>query len=81
MPAACSRNPAAGPSAGQLIEAAGLKGERIGDAVISERHANFIVNVGNANAADVHALIARVQARVLEVHGIALELEVELWGA
>lgn len=76
------RNPdgPTGPrSAGRLIDEAGLKGLRIGDAMVSPQHANFIVNVGAASAADVHALIAAVRQRVAEVHGVRLELEVEVW--
>ena len=66
-------------SAGRLIDEAGCKGLRVGDAIVSPQHANFIVNVGVATAQDVHALIAQVQARVLEVHGVHLELEVQVW--
>jgi UDP-N-acetylmuramate dehydrogenase len=69
-----------GDYAGRLIEAAGLKGERIGDAQISDRHANFIVNRGRARSRDVLALIARARERVARQAGIELELEIELWG-
>jgi UDP-N-acetylmuramate dehydrogenase len=65
---------------GRLIEAAGLKGARIGKAQISPRHANFIVNTGGATSADVVALIALARRTVLERFGVALELEVELRG-
>ncbi|MBM5808989.1 MAG: UDP-N-acetylmuramate dehydrogenase [Cyanobacteria bacterium M_surface_9_m1_291] len=66
--------------AGQLIEALGLKGTRIGDAEVSPVHANFIVNRGAASAADIEALIATVQERVLQAHGIALHPEVKRLG-
>jgi UDP-N-acetylmuramate dehydrogenase len=65
-----------GDSAGALIERAGLKGERVGGAEVSHTHANFIVTEPGATAADVAALIARVQARVHEVHGVQLTPEV-----
>jgi len=66
--------------AGRLIEQAGLKGYRIGGAEISEQHANFLINVGNATAADVMALIEHAQAEVERQSGISLELEIELLG-
>ncbi len=66
-----------GDYSGRLIEAAGLKGYRIGNAQISPRHANFIVNTGGATAADVVALIALARHTVRERFGIELELEVE----
>lgn len=69
-----------GDYAGRLIEAAGLKGAVHGKACISERHANFIVNVGGASAADVAALIREAHNRVRERFGVELELEVELRG-
>ncbi len=70
----------AGNYAGALIEAAGLKGERIGDAMISPKHAGFILNMGLASAADVHALIRRIQDRVAARFGVRLEREVRLVG-
>ena len=73
------RNPP-GDHAGRLIEAAGLKGARIGDAMVSEKHANFIVNVGQARATDVRALMRRCQAEVRSKFGVALVAEVELVG-
>jgi UDP-N-acetylmuramate dehydrogenase len=73
------RNPP-GDHAGRLIEAAGLKGTRIGDAVVSEKHANFIVNAGHATAADVRALLLRCQAEVKDRFGVDLVPEVELVG-
>lgn len=69
-----------GDYAGRLIEAAGLKGLRIGQAEISPRHANFFINLGEARAADVFALIHRAHAAVLAQSGVDLELEVELVG-
>jgi UDP-N-acetylmuramate dehydrogenase len=73
------RNPPGGRSAGRLIEEAGLKGRCVGGAMVSPRHANFIVNTGGATADDVHALICEVRAAVQAAHGVALELEVRLW--
>jgi len=65
-------------TAGQLIEAAGLKGHRIGGAEISPKHANYFVNTGGATAADVRALIAHAQAVVHERFGASLETEVKI---
>ncbi len=67
-------------SAGRLIDALGLKGERVGDAEVSPVHANFIVNRGRATAADVIALMRRVRERVRAAHGVELEPEVLLYG-
>jgi UDP-N-acetylmuramate dehydrogenase len=69
-----------GDYAGRLIEAAGLKGERVGDAEISAVHANFIANRGRARAADVLALIETAQERVAKEFGIELEPEVRILG-
>lgn len=69
-----------GDYAGRLIEAAGLKGTREGDAEISTTHANFFVNHGQATAADIGALIRTAQEQVFTKFGIHLELEVELLG-
>ncbi|MCB9559366.1 MAG: UDP-N-acetylmuramate dehydrogenase [Kofleriaceae bacterium] len=69
-----------GEFAGRLIEACELKGTRVGDAVVSPAHANWLVNEGAARAADLLALIAQVRARVAEVHGVTLELEVKVIG-
>lgn len=69
-----------GDSAGRLIEAAGLKGTAVGGARISPRHANFIVNEGNATAADVVALIRKAQATVRDVHGVELRPEIRFLG-
>jgi len=67
-------------AAGWLIEQAGLKGRRVGDAQVSEKHANFIVNRGQARAKDVVELISLVKDKVHRRFGTALELEVELVG-
>ncbi|MCS6994571.1 MAG: UDP-N-acetylmuramate dehydrogenase [Anaerolineales bacterium] len=69
-----------GDFAGRLIEAAGLKGTRIGNAEISTVHANFFLNTGNTRAADIKALIELAQQTVLEKFGVKMELEVELIG-
>lgn len=74
------RNPP-GDYAARLIEACGLKGRRIGGAEISMKHANFIVNRGEATAADIEALIALARDTVRDRHGIALETEVRIVGA
>ena len=66
--------------AGKLIEEAGLKGARSGQATISEQHANFIVNPGGATAADVYALMRRAQTAVFERSGVWLRPEIELFG-
>ncbi|HEU5394560.1 MAG TPA: UDP-N-acetylmuramate dehydrogenase, partial [Candidatus Methylomirabilis sp.] len=65
-----------GDFAGRLIEGAGLKGTRVGDAMISPKHGNFFLNLGRATARDVLALIALAQERVRERTGVSLELEV-----
>jgi UDP-N-acetylmuramate dehydrogenase len=69
-----------GDYAGRLIDQAGMKGITHGKAQISKRHANFIVNLGGASAADVVALIVAARNRVHERFGVDLELEVELRG-
>jgi UDP-N-acetylmuramate dehydrogenase len=69
-----------GDYAGRLIEACGLKGTRVGDAVCSPVHANWLVNVGAATASDLLALIHLVREKVREVHGVTLELEVKVIG-
>ena len=69
------KNPPEGP-AGQLIDRAGCKGMREGDAVVSPKHANFIVNEGKASATDVMRLIERVRERVKGQFGVELELEI-----
>jgi UDP-N-acetylmuramate dehydrogenase len=69
-----------GEPAGRLIEAAGLKGAQVGDAQVSTKHANFIVNRGHATAGDVLALIRLVGKTVEEKSGVTLELEVTIVG-
>jgi len=69
-----------GDFAGRLIEAVGLKGVRIGDAQISPKHANFIVNRGQARASDIHALIQLAQEKVFQEFGVQLELEIQVVG-
>lgn len=66
--------------AGKLIEDCGLKGYRVGDAQVSEKHAGFIINRGNASAADIYELCRQVQQKVLKQTGVSLELEVRLAG-
>lgn len=73
------RNPV-GDYAARLIEASGLKGLTIGGAQVSEKHANFIVNLGHACAADIESLIETVQAQVKEKHGVELVREVKIIG-
>ena len=72
------KRPAVGYAAA-LIDGAGLKGFRIGDAAISEKHAGFAVNLGNATAADVKELLLKVSDLVFERSGIRLEPEVRIW--
>ena len=73
-PGCAFKNPG-GVSAGKLIDEAGLKGARVGNAMISPDHANFIVNLGGAGSADVLALLDLARSKV----GVPLELEYELW--
>lgn len=74
------KNPVGAPrSAGALIDGLGLKGVRVGEAVVSPLHANFIVNDGGATFADVESLIGRVRERVLEGSGLSLDLEIAVW--
>lgn len=68
-----------GHFAGKLIQDAGCQGLSVGGAQVSEKHAGFVVNTGNATAVDVLALIAEVQRRVREASGVQLEPEVRLW--
>lgn len=67
-------------SAGKLIDEAGLKGRRIGDAAVSEKHANFIVNCGQASAHDVLALIDEIKEKVMQTSGVELIPEVQFLG-
>jgi len=69
-----------GDFAGRLVEQAGLKGTRLGDAMISPKHGNFFLNLGRATAKDVLALIALAQERVRERTSVSLELEVRVVG-
>ena len=73
------RNPP-GDYAGRLIEAAGLKGKRVGQAQIAERHGNFIVNLGGAKADDVRQLMDLARAEVKRQFGVELIAEVKLMG-
>jgi UDP-N-acetylmuramate dehydrogenase len=73
------KNPAGG-RAGRWIEEAGLKGCQVGQAMVSERHANFIINLGNATATDVIHLMEWVEKRVFEERGVSLEREVKVVG-
>ncbi len=68
------------PSAGALVDRAGLKGSRLGAAKVSDTHANFIVNEGGARAADIHALIGRCKQAVRERFGVALREEIVYLG-
>ena len=68
-----------GVSAGVLIDRAGLKGLRIGGAVVSEKHANFIIAEGDCQSRDVVRLTDAIKERVKEQFGIELELEIEIW--
>jgi len=73
------RNPPDDHSA-RLIEAAGLKGHRIGGAEVSEKHANFIINSENASATDIEELIEYVRQTVLDEFGVSLKYEVRIVG-
>jgi UDP-N-acetylmuramate dehydrogenase len=74
------KNPPGERSAGELIALAGLKGKRIGDARVSEKHANFIVNTGRATASEILALAETVNETVWKAFGVTLEPEVEIIG-
>jgi UDP-N-acetylmuramate dehydrogenase len=73
------RNPPGG-HAGALIERAGMKGARVGGAQVSDKHANFIINEGDATASDIEQLIDKIRAAVRADSGIELELEVRILG-
>ena len=75
------KNPVHGKSAGRLIEKAGLKGKKIGGAQVSEKHANFIINKGNASASDILGLMEFVQETVFKTFNIELEPEVKIVGS
>ena len=66
--------------AGKLIEDAGLKGFTVGGAQVSEKHAGFVINKGNAAASDIYALCKAVEQKVMEQFGVALEMEIKLLG-
>ena len=70
-----------GASAGRMIDELGLKGYSVGDAQVSERHANFFINAGQASAADMLSLMANVRERVRAAYGVNLENEVVVWNA
>lgn len=72
------RNPP-GYSTGRLIDELGMKGQRVGGAVVSERHANFIINRFQATARDIFKLMDTIRERVLEVYGVELKEEVVVW--
>lgn len=72
------KRPAQGYAAA-LIDQAGLKGYRVGDAAVSEKHAGFAVNLGNATADDVQQLLKQVSDKVYSDTGIRLEPEVRIW--
>jgi UDP-N-acetylmuramate dehydrogenase len=72
------KNPPGG-SAGRMIDELGLKGHRVGDAMVSDRHANFFVNAGHASCSDMLNLIGDVRERVRSAYGIELENEVIVW--
>jgi UDP-N-acetylmuramate dehydrogenase len=72
------KNPPGG-SAGRMIDELGLKGHRVGDSMVSDRHANFFVNIGNSSCADMLKLIDYVRERVRTSYGIELENEVIVW--
>jgi UDP-N-acetylmuramate dehydrogenase len=72
------KNPAGG-SAGRMIDELGLKGHRVGDAMVSDRHANFFVNADKASCADMLKLIEDVRERVRSAYGVELENEVIVW--
>ncbi len=75
------KNPSPEKSAGELIDQAGLKGRRVGGAMVSERHANFIVNTGNATASDILALVREIKETVWKRFNVPLEPEVKIIGA
>lgn len=74
------KNPNGGAPAGQIIDELGLKGMQIGSAKISEKHGNFIVNLGSAKARDIIALIDVITTKVREERGIKLRTEVKIVG-
>ncbi len=77
--AGCAFKNPPGESAGRLIDLAGLKGTRVGDAMVAHEHGNFVLNLGSATSADVMALLDEVRRRLAE-RGTPLQLEWRLWG-
>jgi UDP-N-acetylmuramate dehydrogenase len=69
-----------GQTAGRLIEEVGLKGFKVGGAMVSDQHANFIINTGNASASDIITLMQEIQMKVFNRYGINLEPEVHILG-
>jgi len=67
--------------AGRLIESAGLKGKSVGGAAISARHANFIINSGDATAEDIEQLMDLIEQQVMDTHGVKLQREVRVIGS
>jgi UDP-N-acetylmuramate dehydrogenase len=80
MPSAGSafKRPVCGYAAA-LIDQTGLKGYRVGDAAVSEKHAGFVVNLGSATAEEVKTLLKQVSDKVFDATGIRLEPEVRIW--
>jgi UDP-N-acetylmuramate dehydrogenase len=74
------KNPDHGKSAGELIEKSGLKGFRINGAMVSDIHANYIVNMGNATCEDILSLKQKIQKTVMKKYNIRLEAEVRMEG-
>ena len=77
--AGCTFKKPPGDSAGRMIDAAGMKGQGCGGAQVSQRHANFIINRGDATAADVLILMERVKRSVHDKFGVMLEPEIRIW--
>lgn len=75
------QNPSSDMPAGRLIDELGLKGETVGAASVSTRHANFIVNQGEASAAEVATLVNRIRQRAWQERGVRLQMEVKTWSA
>lgn len=74
------RRPLEGPPPGKLIEDSGLKGRAVGGAMVSEKHANFIVNTGNASSTDILKLVDVVREEVFSMSGILLKEEIRYLG-
>lgn len=70
-----------GASAGRMIDELGLKGHRVGEAMVSDRHANFFINTGQATCAQMRALMEQVRERVRQAYGVEMEEEVIFWSA